>query len=329
MEPHRPRRYEASIRLWDVCATIACSLVAFALLAPCLYAARQGSDLATCQDRLAQQGRAFAEYAGQHRGFPPRRTGFGTGTLPYGGWGTQILPYVDPKLGDAYRYDYDFYDPVNEEVSSMVVPAFVCPSAPASRVVTIEANATGNSANPNKDTLLVSDCGPIDYITCNVLFMPNEGYGVSWPRGLGGNSHQALTDNEDQPTHRITDGLSNTILVAERAGAPQSWNNGKLTGESQPFARSNNARGAWAGWGSIGLGMFDGSDGVSPAVGDRMDCTVNCHNFFGLYGFHEEGANVLLCDGSVRLATPSLDPLTLARLLTRDDGQFLMAGSLE
>ena len=58
-------------------------------------------------------------------------------------------------------------------------------------------------------------------------------------------------------------------------------------------------------------------------MGDATDCTVNCNNWFGVYGFHSGGANVLMCDGSVRFVTPKLDPLTFAYLTLRDDGHAI------
>jgi prepilin-type processing-associated H-X9-DG protein len=113
------------------------------------------------------------------------------------------------------------------------------------------------------------------------------------------------------------------LLIIERAGAPQSWRMGKNLNKPDQFAMANNSRGAWAGWGSLNYGAFSPVDGNSPARGDATDCTVNCNNFFGIYGFHAAGANVLLCDGAVRFVGTKLDGLTLARLTTRDDGQLL------
>jgi prepilin-type processing-associated H-X9-DG protein len=64
-------------------------------------------------------------------------------------------------------------------------------------------------------------------------------------------------------------------------------------------------------------------DSLRSARGDSTDCSVNCNNSFGIYGFHEKGANILLCDGAVRFVTPKLDGLTFGRLTTRDDGQLI------
>src|SRR5262249_4216317 len=154
--------------------------------------------------------------------------------------------------------------------------------APTDRVTPVQANASGNSANPNKDTIFASQCTPNDYIAANTLFMPTTGYGLAWPRELNGNMHQALLDNDNQPAARIADGLSNTILIIERAGAPQTWLVGKNANKPHMFGMADNARGAWAGWGSIAFGAFRPEDGTSAALGDATDCTVNCNNFFGI-----------------------------------------------
>lgn len=319
----RRRFPNAGISTMDFVVCLA-MLVAFAALGlPALQHARSTAELTACQNNLRKLGEAFQSYDRDKGGFPARRTGFGSGTQPYGGWGSLLLPYVDPELNKEYHHDHDFFDPINQKVTETPIKTFLCPAAPAGRVTIIRSNASGNSANTDKDTLFTAKCGPNDYLSSNGLFMPSTGYGVGWPQELRGNDHQALTDNDNLPTSKITDGLSHTIVIIERAGAPQVWRVGKRIDKPDLFAMANNARGAWAGWGSLNYGAFDSKDGESPAKGDATDCTVNCNNFFGIYGFHADGANILLCDGSVRFVGKKLDGLTLARLTTRDDAQLL------
>jgi prepilin-type processing-associated H-X9-DG protein len=157
--------------------------------------------------------------------------------------------------------------------------------------------------------------------------MPRTGYGAAWPSDLNGNQRQAMTDSENLPLAKITDGLSNTILIVEKAGAPAAYRHGKKTSKDDLFAGQNNSRGAWAGYGSIAFAPMDpkSDETLRSAKGDSNDCSVNCNNTFGIYGFHEKGANILLCDGSVKFVTPALDGLTFGRLTTRDDGQLITA----
>jgi prepilin-type processing-associated H-X9-DG protein len=311
--------------LVDCLAVLAVLAAGAALLLPAIARSSAAARKEGCHENLRVLGKAFQEFEQARGGFPPRRTGLG-GSQPYGGWGSQLLPNLDEKLHANYHYDRDFYDPLNKEVSGTRVPAFLCASAPPERFTLIQANASGNSANPDKDTLFETRCAPNDYLASNGLFIPRGGYGLSWPRAIGGgNQHQAMTDSENLPTSRITDGLSNTYLIIERAGGPQKWRMGKKEDDRDLFAGQNISRGTWAGFGSLNYGVFDPKTGEQEgARGDDTDCVVNCNNTFGIYSFHEGGANVLLCDGSVRFVGKSLDGLTHLRLTTRDDGQLIL-----
>lgn len=316
----RSRRGAALV---DIVAGIAVAAIGLSILLPAVEQSQQEAHKTQCADNLKQIGKAFLAYEQARGGLAPRRTGFNDGVSTYGGWGSEILPFLDKDADKEYHHDYDFFDPINKKIVETPIKTFLCPAAPEKRIALIQANATANSANPNKDTLFSSDCGPVDYIASNGLFMPGGGYGLNWPEGLGGNDHQALLDNDPQRMTRITDGTSSTFLLVERAGAPQAWRVGKRKDGPELFAGANNARGAWAGWGSIAFGAYDPKTGEDRGIGDDTDCTVNCNNFFGIYGFHEEGANVLMCDGSVKFVGKKMHGLTLARLTTRDDGQLI------
>ena len=138
-----------------------------------------------------------------------------------------------------------------------------------------------------------------------------------------GNQRQPMTDNDFLPISKITDGTSCTLLLIEQAGRPNVWRSGKKKDSKDMFGMSPNARGSWAGWGSIAFGPSSATTGETPGNGDATDCTVNCNNSFGIYGFHTEGANVLMCDGSVRFVGSKLDPLTFVYLTIRDDGHLI------
>jgi prepilin-type processing-associated H-X9-DG protein len=61
------------------------------------------------------------------------------------------------------------------------------------------------------------------------------------------------------------------------------------------------------------------ASGLTAAQIATMTCTVNCNNSQSIYSFHQSGANALMADGSVRFLQVGLSPLTLARLIMRDD----------
>jgi prepilin-type processing-associated H-X9-DG protein len=318
------RRGAALIDFLAAAAVVAAGL---AILLPAVEQTQQHAQLTQCTENTKNLGKAFLEYEQTHGGLAPRRTGFGDGVSPYGGWGSRILPFLDKESNKEYHHDYDFFDPINKKIVETPIKTFLCPAAPEGRFTLIQANATANSANPNKDTLFSSKCGPVDFIASNGLFMPAAGYGLNWPEGLGGNQHQALLDNDNQPLSKITDGTSCTYLIVEKAGSPQVWRVGKRVDKPDLFAGANNSRGAWAGWGSLAYGTYDPKTGEERGVGDDADCAVNVNNTFGIYSFHEEGANALMCDGSVHFVGKKLNGLTHARLTTRDDGQIIAPDS--
>jgi len=308
---------------WVVIA--GCGLCVAALVPPAMLVASDDSKERACHDRLRRIGDAFVQYESLKGGLPPRRTGFNDGN-PYGGWGCHILPYLE-GMGQRDRYDmaYDFFDPKNKAVVEAESPAFLCPSSPAARVVQIQSQATTKSQNPDKDTVYTCRAAATDFIASNGFLAGPMGYAFPG-QGQGGgfgNERQPLADNERSPVSKITDGLSRTLLLIEQAGRPTVWRkNEQRPGDGQ-FGMSPNARGAWAGWGSIGFGPANSETGDTPGGGDGTDCSVNCNNWFGIYSFHAAGANVLFCDGSVRFVGLGLDPLTFAYLTIRDDGHLI------
>lgn len=309
---------------------IVCGVTWAALLLPGIGAANRDAKLLACQFNLRSLGSAFADYESARGGLPPRRAGFNNGE-PYGGWGTSVIPFLEADA-KAKRFDpkFDFFDPTNREATGAQPTAFLCPAAPGDRFITIQSQASSKSANPDKDSVYACRAAVSDFIAANGVLMTRTGYGLN-ALSLGdniGNQRQAMTDNANLPLSKITDGLACTLLLIEQAGRPSVWRNGaKKDGDGQ-FGMSPNARGAWAGWGSIGFGAANAETGETPGRGDHTDCSVNCNNWFGIYGFHEGGANVLFCDGTVRFVGTKLDPLTFAYLTLRDDGHLLSPDEL-
>lgn len=298
-----------------------CAVIALPVV---LRAAEDAKEIG-CRDRLRTMGDAFLRYESKQGGLPPRRTGFNDGN-PYGGWGSQIVPYLGLGAdGDRFDPAFDFFDPKNRDVVEAATPAFLCPASPVGRVVQIQSQASTKSLNPDKDTVYTCKAAPTDFIASNGFIAGRAGF-VSDAMGRGqgvGNQRQPLIDNDRSPLSAITDGLSGTLLVIEQAGRPTLWRLREQRPGDGQFGLSPNARGAWAGWGSIGFGPADGKTGETPGKGDGTDCSVNCNNWHGLYGFHEGGASALFCDGSVRFIGLALDPLTFAYLTIRDDGHLV------
>jgi prepilin-type processing-associated H-X9-DG protein len=320
MPQRKPRR---GLTRPELLAAAGLAVFAAGLVLPKVQAARADAAREQCRNNLRTLGRAFLEYEKAKGGFAPRRSGFNDGN-PYAGWGAHVLPYTDQaEVAKKYNFKLDCFDAGNKAAVETQVATFICPAAPPKRVVPILSQASSKSDNPDKDTLYKVDGGPNDYIASNGVLFPRTGYGLNAADSdqMNGNQRQPTADNVDLAIAKITDGLSCTLLLIEQAGRPDSWRLGKKTNDGAQFGMAANARGMWAGWGSIAFGP-SGADG-GPAKGDATDCSVNCSNTFGIYGFHDAGANVLLCDGSVRFVGKKLDPLTFVFMTIRDDGHLI------
>jgi prepilin-type N-terminal cleavage/methylation domain-containing protein/prepilin-type processing-associated H-X9-DG protein len=319
--------------LVELLVVIAIIGVLVALLLPAVQAAREAARRMQCQNNLKQIGLGFHNHESAKKGFPPRR--FSSPDHGYTGWGLFILPYMEQKaLYDSYDFKYDYYDPKNQAVTETNLKVYICPSAPHNPKIPSGGPVTEGSANPSKGTVFQVE-GFMDYMVPNGMNVPTTGWGAQFT--TPGNATQALLDSStvfssvgvSYVTRRlaeITDGTSNTLLVNETAGWPQNWKGKTRTFPDKPLSN----RGNWAGWQSLAYATYsrDGllSSSTNPTAGDLVNCSVNCSNQNQIYGFHAGGANVLLCDGSVRFFSEQTSGLLFAQVVTINDGMSVSMG---
>jgi prepilin-type N-terminal cleavage/methylation domain-containing protein/prepilin-type processing-associated H-X9-DG protein len=299
--------------LVELLVVIAVTAILVALLLPAVQAAREAARRLQCQNNLRQLGIGFHDFEGANGGFPPRRHT----TVPYQGWGPYLLDCMEQAaIGDRYDTKKNFYDPANQPWIKMPLAVFICPSAPPGRIVAIIDQA-------NNPTGTVGAAG--DYFAANSV----DAYW--WPAAQKAAAADtvncpALRDNAQQPLAAITDGLSNTLLLAEFAGRPNHW----IKGQQQPTDAALQWANWWGPWASYNSSIFktwtaDGSAPGSLATGGP--CTVNCNNNWGIYAFHPHGAHILLCDGSVHFVGETLDRDVFAGLVTKAGGEVIKGES--
>ena len=181
---------------------------------------------------------------------------------------------------------------------------FKCPSAPESRMQ--------SPLGP----LGYGDYGSVNairrqfYTANNIPNFPIPGTGKK-DEAMG-----ALQKEFDTRITAITDGTSNTILIAEDAGRPSLFQQGKATGVITADGHG------WADpdCGFSVDGVVPGALGTSWATGGT--CIMNCTNDSEFYSFHTGGMNVCLADGSVRFVREGIAPATLAALVTATAGDL-------
>lgn len=148
-------------------------------------------------------------------------------------------------------------------------------------------------------------------------------------------------DYDGQPTiAKVSDGLSNTIMLSENAARNEVWEKGrKVTPAEDPnpaFAGPKGLYNAQLNYGGAGWadpqnqqwfdgGNRDGNNDIRDANSDTNSCIINCTNiaYRGLYSFHPGIDMQLMGDGSVRSVSESISDYVFANLMTRAAGDIV------
>jgi prepilin-type processing-associated H-X9-DG protein len=294
--------------LIELILVIAIIAVLLGLLVPAVQKVRAAAARVSCLNNLKQAGLALHHFEANHGHFPPgavlgplAAAGIDTDAL-HGCW-PFLLPYLEQEaLFGAYRWDVDFFDLANQPTVATPLKILQCPSAQASRFVDME-HSDGAFINGGRGACI--DYGPVQGVGPGLAVL-----GLIDPVD---DDRGALPMNEMCRVSAITDGTSNTLLIAEDAGRPQQWQAGHLVpgvfSFGGPWASSANPveiRGASA----------DGATVPGP-------CAINCTNNQQPYSFHTGGANFLFADGSVHFLSTGMDIRVLAALATRAGGEVV------
>ena len=141
----------------------------------------------------------------------------------------------------------------------------------------------------------------------------------------------ALEQFAGNPQVFITDGLSNTIMIAESSGRPQVFVGRDPVSNSQFAAYTGDEMIKVADniVAEDGIGWAD-PDSRFNVAGVQEDGVTTCGagfinrlNLSEAYSFHAGGVSVLLSDGSVRFLSETTDSWTYVTLCTRAGGEIV------
>jgi prepilin-type N-terminal cleavage/methylation domain-containing protein/prepilin-type processing-associated H-X9-DG protein len=348
-------RNRSGFTLVELLVVIAIIAVLIGLLLPAVQKVRAAAAVTQCQNNLKQMGLALLNYHGINKMFP-RGTYDDVGAytacdaaLPWSVW---ILPYLEQDSLYA-RFDTSSYDWNNPTIAGTF-------NNPPNNLVGTDPNTANPAFNPAATPLKVYQCpaspsrgaiftdswnspnmfasestGPYDgnqSWTCSASdYCAAAGVG-GWfdcSNYLGAGAQFAyngvLNDNNIIVTiPYITDGTSNTWLVAEHAGMPDLWISGpKLYASAPSFATVPQlgapSGGGWSDEGNADQWLGGNTyDGMNPGGGGP--CFINCDNIAGYFSFHTGGANFLYADGHVQFVTQNVDPKVVIESVAYNDG---------
>jgi prepilin-type N-terminal cleavage/methylation domain-containing protein len=309
--------------LVEMLVVIAITAVLMGLLMPAVQKAREAAARTQCQNNLRQIGLALHDYHNQNGSFPP-------GETDRDAWSYFILPYIEEDvvhekinptlLGWWGPYSYAGPNGPNQEhylASISIVTLYQCPSSPE--------RPRGNINGLAFTTGMFPDDAPV-LMYSGIAGSNRRGQLCSTLGTFYYGSHTRFAD--------ITDGTSNTMVVAETSGLTQgqhlsgygstsdnvaSWNIGAQVpnGDCDKAGRDL----AW----SIRTiayppnGPYFWCDYALSDPRNVGQCALNTISQSSLKSSHPKGLNVLLGDGSVHFLTFNVDLVTLQNLADRAD----------
>jgi len=301
--------------------------ILIALLLPAVQAAREAARRATCKSHIRELSNAVQSHLAKHKQFPTSGWGYkwvgepdrGFDERQPGGWMYNLLPFLG--LENIHQIGADLTGSARRtalaQQKAAVVPLFHCPS---------RRRAIGYPARePSHNAVSPAVFSKTDYAANGGSHrggLPTgPGYGclAAYPPGrppgsaCGGASFEPDLENNGviarrstyKPAH-VTDGLSNTFVLAEKYMNPDEY----LSGAG---CSDNNS--AYQGY------DWDLNRWVGTALNrEPMQDTYyeGCTERFG--SAHSAGFHVAMCDGSVHLLPFSVDHEVFTHLGVRNDG---------
>jgi prepilin-type N-terminal cleavage/methylation domain-containing protein len=309
--------------LVELLVVIAIIGVLVALLLPAVQAARSAARRTTCSNHLRQLGLATLNYESAKKALPPaysRRvslygaTEYENFTLGYRlpasvEYSSQaeirnhnfylfLMPYFEQQsVATVIDRTQHWSAPVNKSGRESALTVAVCPETPPATKPP-QTPATGQ---------------PHDYSVC--AYIAPDAQNVLRSRIRRRTRWVGLLQALPTRAKDVIDGMSNTWMLVEDSGRPDSWCGGILGGSYNGVGCSGGGSGAeisGSQWASDESEFW-----VHNVCGSEQ--MMNCHNNNEIYSFHLGGCQFLYGDAAVRFVQETVDAETFISLFTRDD----------
>ena len=274
------------IELLVVTAVIA---VLIGLLVPATQAAREAARRLQCGNNLRQLGLALHAYHNTHGSFPFGESAGGNGSSVW----IKSLPYLEQTaLYNAFNQQNSIFDRENRTIQSTSLGVFACPSDLGAGVR--DANSgffvRYGFADPGETlsasfTSYVGSFGSTD--TTSLILPMREGFA---------NADGVICNISPISVASVTDGLSNTFLLGERATA---W-----LLQLSAFSPEIPTTFGWYFHGELGQTQF--TTFYPPNMPRKVGQSAGVNHASAASSLHPGGLLLTMADGSVRFVKDSI-----------------------
>lgn len=324
--------------LIELLVVIAIIAVLIALLLPAVQQAREAARRTQCKNNLKQIGLSLHNYLSTYNEILPNAgsnyaTGYPNDHSPL----ARLLPYADQaNLQGLIDFNLPMGHPAVVDlpvalrvVAATVVPMFICPSDPAPSATAYAMRTGGDSftwagtnyagnQHDGADTGVTGTSAPTHPM--------GPGNGLFWS--------SARTQLRD-----ITDGTTNTIAFAESTRGDGTQTTGTVTDVKRQRLLGSTSSTIQANFAPAGSNNVDSRrlttwlrgtvpngpimNGYYTPNSKLPDQVASSAKLTAARSYHSGGAQILLCDGSARMISDSIDLTTYRALWTRGGGEVI------
>lgn len=313
-KPPTARRFKsAGFTLVELLVVIAIIGILIALLLPAVQAARESSRRTHCANNLKQIALGVFNFESANGQFPPgwtRDRAFGA----CWGWGTYILPFIEQGpiydvLAPHNRHLEDAAaDPAGLRALQTPISTYRCPSDPTEILQPGNRNLQPGYVVGRIDGKEVALSNYVGVYGSGWLAevnpKPDFAYNGAAANAFDNYGKGVFSKNSTTRAKDITDGLSNTFAIGERAfHAPPH----------QYVDVAEYMASIWCGLNAGNQSEWH-SEGPHWVLGHTFTFLHNDYNAAALQGFssrHIGGAQFAMCDGSVHFITDNIDATNL------------------
>jgi prepilin-type N-terminal cleavage/methylation domain-containing protein len=294
--------------LVELLVVIAIIGILIGMLLPAVQQVREAARRIQCANNVRQVGLALMNYESAHMHLPSGWTtvsDFQPLEEPGWGWSAELLPFVEQNnIFKQIDLNVSIDAAAHHDVIQLRIPVYMCPSDPAEEVQNMDVHLEDDDHDDDDhDHMLAYIHGDDeDDHSHEELFASRSNYSGMFGSGslddFPGRGNGAFFANSELPLAEFRDGLSNTIIVAERTNehGPISW-----------------------------IGMVpELEEAAARIVGAADHPLSDDHGHLEDFGSnHPGGINVVLGDGSTHFINEDISFNVYQNLATRAGGEFV------